>query len=132
MAFSLLQDRSRSAVRPDGARRYTGPERRAPARNGFMHRATESFGLSRLFMFFLTGFVAYLGSVPGTLNAKAFDGAGAYWWAVAMIALLGTVDTVVNDLMPDKYRFQSVAPPAHHDHAMRMVLRGRHLSLDRE
>ena len=77
--------------------------RRYAAINKFIERIQFSSVPGRLFLFFLTGSRALGAYVPSTSLGQIFVDAQPIGIFVAAVALLGLLDTIVNDVLPDKY-----------------------------
>lgn len=101
---------------------YTGAERRGrPVRasnpvNDFLDRVQAKSVPGRLFLFFLTAQTAWLAFVPGSMVSRIYSGIEIGCIAALAIAVLGLIDTIINDVLPDCF-------------ALRCALSIRHMTL---
>lgn len=73
--------------------------------NAFLNRIQSSNVPGRLFLFFLAGNSALAVHVPQSVIGFLFKDAQQVGLVVACVALLGLFDTIINDMLPDKFHF---------------------------
>ena len=73
--------------------------------NAFISKIQYSNVPGRLFLFFLSGNSALVTYVPESAIGFIFKGSPQVGLVVACIAVLGLFDTIINDMLPDKFHF---------------------------
>lgn len=74
--------------------------------NTFLDKMSYSNVPGRLFLFFLSGNSALLAYVPESVLGFLYKDTPQVAVIVLCVAVLGVLDTIVNDLMPDRFHFR--------------------------
>lgn len=74
--------------------------------NTFLNKMQYSNVPGRLFLFFLSGNSAMLAYVPESILGFLYKGTPQVGLIVLCVAALGILDTVINDLLPDRFHFR--------------------------
>lgn len=74
--------------------------------NTFLNRVQYSNVPGRLFLFFLSGNSAVLAYIPESILGFLYKGTPQVGLIVLCVAVLGILDTTINDLLPDKFHFR--------------------------
>ena len=72
---------------------------------GFLDRLQATNVPGRMLLFFLTAHTGWLAGVDVSLIGKIFDGVEVIGVVAICIAVVGMVDTFINDVLPPKYHF---------------------------
>lgn len=72
----------------------------------FLDRLQNSNVPGRMFLFFLTMHAGVLAFDDNTMIGKVFNGAEYVGSIAIVVALIGMIDTFINDVLPDKYHFE--------------------------
>lgn len=73
--------------------------------NAFLNKIQSSNVPGRMFLFFLTGNSGVWTYVPESTIGHLFKDAPQVGIVVACIAVLGLLDTAINDMLPDRFHF---------------------------
>ena len=100
------------SMTPGKHRRSTDSAYKAPTAsceyrriNAFLTKMQTSAVLGRVFLFFLAGNTAVVAHVPETGIGFLLKDTPFVGTAIACVALLGLCDTVINDMLPDRFNF---------------------------
>ena len=74
--------------------------------NAFLNKLQSSNVPGRLFLFFFAGVSALLVYVPESILGFLFKGHMQIGLVMACVAALGMLDTIVNDVLPDRFHFR--------------------------
>lgn len=73
--------------------------------NMFLNKIQASNVPGRIFLFFLTGNTALMAYVPESTIGFLFKGSHQIGIIMVCIAIIGMLDTTINDMLPDAFHF---------------------------